>query len=170
VKDLIKAGVDCYLSRGTAEALGVTGHRVHILKDKVQVTIGPWRIMPFAAAHDAAEPLGFLLAKGDKKLLFVVDSNYIPNRFTGLSHVMIGVNYHADILRENVRSGAVDISLANRILKNHMSIQTAMEFFRANDMSQVKEIYLLHLSSTNSDPDQFREEIERITGRPVVSC
>jgi phosphoribosyl 1,2-cyclic phosphodiesterase len=165
----MKAGVDCYLSQGTADALHLSGHRLHIIKAGCQISIGEWRIMPFAVAHDAAEPLGFLLAKGDDKLLFVTDSNYVPHRVNGLSHIMIGVDYNQDILEEHVRSGRIDIALANRILKNHMSIQTAAEFFRANDMSKVEAIYLLHLSSMNSDPDQFRTEIERITGRPVIT-
>lgn len=168
VKDLMKAGIDCYMSRGTAEELQVLGHhRIHILEDKVQEIIGNWKIMPFATAHDSAEPLGFLLAKGDEKLLFVIDSNYVPHRINGLTHILIGVDFDVEILKEHVINGTIHISLANRILKNHMSIQTAGEFFRINDMSKVQEIYMLHLSSINSDPEQFRDAIETITGRPV---
>ena len=29
VKDLMKAGVDCYMTKGTSEALGVSGHRLN---------------------------------------------------------------------------------------------------------------------------------------------
>ena len=167
VKDLMKAGIDCYMSKGTADDLQLSGHRVHFLRDKKQKIIGPWRIMPFATAHDSAEPLGFLLAKGDEKLLFVIDSNYVPHRINGLTHILIGVDFDAEILKEHVMSGMITLPLANRILKNHMSIQTAEDFFRINDMSKVQEIYLLHLSSINSDPEQFRDAIETITGRPV---
>ena len=170
VKDLLKSGTDCFMSRGTAEKLQVLGHhRIHLLKDKVQEIIGNWKVMPFATAHDSAEPLGFLLAKGDEKLLFVIDSNYVPHRINGLTHILIGVDFDAEILKEHVMNGTIHISLANRILKNHMSIQTAGEFFRLNDMSRVQEIYLLHLSSINSDPEQFRDVIETITGRPVFT-
>ena len=29
IKDIMKAGIDCFMSKGTAEALKVNGHRVH---------------------------------------------------------------------------------------------------------------------------------------------
>ena len=167
IRDLIKAGVDCHMSRGTAEALGVSGHRINILRSEYQVNIGKWAVIPFAVPHDAAEPLGFLIANGRDKLLFATDCSYIPFRFNGITHIILGVDHDLDIMKENVREQRIDVRLANRILKNHMSIQTAEEFFRANDMSKVEEIHLVHLSTANADPEQFRARIEAITGRPV---
>ena len=57
VKDLIKSAVDCYMSAGTAEELGVSGHRVHIIKSLNQFKIGGWAILPFETVHDTKEPL-----------------------------------------------------------------------------------------------------------------
>jgi phosphoribosyl 1,2-cyclic phosphodiesterase len=107
------------------------------------------------------------MARGDEKLLFVIDTNYIPFRFSGLTHIMIGVNFSLEILRENVTAGTVDIERAKRTIKNHMSLETAKAFFEANDMSSVREIHLLHLSSQNADADSFKSRIERVTGKPV---
>ena len=108
VKDLAKAGVDCYMSHGTAEALGISGHRVKIIKAKQQFEIGTWTILPFDTVHDAQEPLGFLLAnRNGEKLLFATDTAYIRYRFQGLTHIMVEANYQADILQENVDSGLV---------------------------------------------------------------
>jgi len=163
----MKAGIDLYCSQGAADALKLSGHRLHIVEAKKRVDIGPWRVLPFDVAHDAVESLGFLLAKRDEKLMFAMDTCYVPYRFAGLTHIMLGVNYSVEILRENVRAGRIDPALANRILRNHMSLETALEFFRANDMSQVQEIHLLHLSDANSDEERFKTEIARVTGRPV---
>jgi len=78
VKDMMKAGIDCYMSQGTAEALEVSGHRLHIIKAKQQFRIGTWTILPFETQHDAAEPLGFLLANRDgDKMLYATDTYYI---------------------------------------------------------------------------------------------
>ena len=65
IKDIMKAGIDCYMSQGTAGTLGISGHRANIIKAKQQFRIGTWSILPFETQHDAAEPLGFLLANQD---------------------------------------------------------------------------------------------------------
>jgi len=93
VKDLMKAGIDCYMSRGTAETLGVSGHRLHIIKARQQFKKGTWTILPFETQHDAAEPLGFLMANQDgEKLLYATDTYYIRYKFQGLTHLMLECN------------------------------------------------------------------------------
>lgn len=165
-KDLMKAGIDLFCSRETAEALGLNGHRLHVVEAGKQVDIGPWMIMPFNVVHDVPN-LGFLIGKEDGRLLYATDSNYIPKRFRNLTHVMLGVGYDSEVLKDNIMQGIIDSGLGKRILKNHMSLETALGFFRANDMSKVQEIHLLHLSNTNSNEEKFRLEIEKATGRPV---
>jgi len=99
--------------------------------------------------------------------MYANDTNYIPYRFKGLTHVMLGVNYDKEILIDNITYGYINPEVGKRVLQNHMSLSTAQGFFRANDMSQVREIYLLHLSDPNSDAEKFKREIQAITGRPV---
>ena len=165
-KDIMKAGIDCYCSQDTSNELGLSSHRAHILESGKQVQIGTWAIKPFDLVHDVP-CLGFLLARGEEKVLYVNDTNYIPYRFRGLTHIMIGVSYDSEILIDNITCGYLNLEAGKRILKNHMSLQTAKGFFNANDMSQVKEIYLLHLSDGNSNAENFKCEIQGLTGRPV---
>ena len=168
VQDVMKAGVDCYMSRGTAETLGVSGHRLHIIKARQQFSIGTWTILPFETQHDAAEPLGFLLANQyGEKLLYATDTFYIRYRFKALTHLMLECNYSLDILKANVEAGTVDVSLKNRILKSHMSLETLKGFLKANDLSRVEQIWLLHLSDGNSNAERFEREIMELTGKPV---
>jgi len=168
VNDLMKAGIDCYMSQGTTEALGVSGHRVNIIKAKQQFRIGTWTILPFETQHDAAEPLGFLLANQDgDKLLYATDTFYIRYRFQGLTHIAVECNYSLDILRANVEAGLVEPALKSRILKSHFSLENVKEFLKANDLSKVQEIWLLHLSEQNSCEKRFKEEVQKITGKPT---
>lgn len=164
--DLMRAGVDCYMGPETAAGLGLKGHRLHIVRPKEQFRVGGWTILPFALVHDV-ENFGYLMAKGKERVVFLTDTNFCPYRFKGLTHVLIGVDFDADILKENALSGEVDTERAKRTLKNHMSIETALRFFRANDMSQVQAIYLIHLSDSNSNAEQFKKAVERVSGRPV---
>lgn len=168
VKDLIRAGVTIYTSRGTADALGITGHRVQYVAAKQPFTIGTWTIMPFETEHDAAEPLGFLLASSaGGKLLFATDTYFIRYRFAGLTHIMVECNYSLEILRRNVSDGRVPGPLKSRVMRSHFSLEHVKQFLQANDLSQVREIHLLHLSDSNSDEAAFKHEIMALTGRPV---
>lgn len=66
LKDVLRAGIDCYMSHGTAKALGVENHhRINLVKARQAVRIGTWLIMPFDVQHDVSEPYGFLLANED---------------------------------------------------------------------------------------------------------
>ncbi|WP_308722458.1 MBL fold metallo-hydrolase [Paenibacillus polysaccharolyticus] len=168
VKDLIKAGVDIYTSAGTADALGIDSHRVRRVSALEPFTIGTWSILPFDTQHDAAEPLGFLLANtaGDK-LLFATDTYYIKHRFTGLTHIMIECNYSIQILNQNIAAGRVPAVMKHRLLRSHFSLENVKDFIRANEMRRVQEIHLLHLSDNNSDEELFKREIAALTGKQV---
>lgn len=169
IKDMVKAGVDCYMSRGTAEALGVTGHRIKPVKAREQFKVDTWTILPFDTVHDAAEPLGFLLAnRAGDKLLYLTDSAYCKYRFRGLTHLMLECNHSLDILRENVAAGIIPTDLKNRIIKTHFGLDNVKGFLRANDLSRVQEIWLLHLSQENSNAEQFKREIQSLTGKMVI--
>ena len=168
VADLMRAGVDVYLSRGTADALDLSGHCLHFIRALEQFTVGSWTILPFESIHDAAEPLNFLLASGDEKLVYLTDTAYCPYRFKGLTHVMIECNYALDILNRNVESGAVPAAMKRRIMKSHMSIDTAKGFLQANNLTRVREVWLIHLSDGNSDAERFKREVQAVTGKPVI--
>jgi len=155
------------MSNGTAEALELSHHRLHIIKAYNQFQVGAWTIIPFETIHDAAEPLGFLMAQGKVKILFAIDTEYIPYRFPGLTHILIGVNYSMEIVKSRLKSGELNSGLWRRIIKSHMSLETLLDFLKANDLSQVRQIYLLHLSDRNSSAAIFKQKIQEVVGVPV---
>jgi phosphoribosyl 1,2-cyclic phosphodiesterase len=160
VKDLIKLGIDCHMSKGTAEALGVSGHRVKIVGDKYQLETREFVVLFFNTHHDASEPLGFLIMVKNtgKKVLFATDTYYLHNKFQGVNVAMIECNYSKDILDEN------DPPYRDRIVQSHFELENLKEFFRANDLSKLEHVMLLHLSSDNSDETRFVKEITEVTG------
>ena len=48
-----------------------------------------------------------------------------------------------------------------------VSIENVLAFLRANDLSKVKEIWLIHLSDGNADAGKFARMVEAATGKPV---
>lgn len=169
VKDIVKRGIDCYLTKGTSDKLILShSHRLKVIEARKQFEIGSWQILPFETEHDASEPVGFLLqSKNGGKVLFATDTFYLKYKFPGLTHIMIECNYSSDILKRNMSAGLIPREMKNRLLKSHFSLENLKEFFRANDLSKVQEIYLLHLSDGNSDEDLFKKEIMKTTGKVV---
>jgi len=169
VKEVLKAGVRVYTSPGTIEALGLENHRLRAVKSKDTFRVGTWTIRAFETQHDAQEPLGFLLKSNvtGERLLYATDTYYIRYRFPRLNYIMVECNYAMDILEENVRRGSVPEVLKKRLLTSHFSLDNVKEFLKANDLSQVREIWLLHLSDGNSDAERFKKEIMEVVGRPV---
>lgn len=167
-KDIMKAGVPVYTSQGTAGALNLSGHRLNLIEAHQQFTIGTWSILPFDIEHDAAEPLGFILANtaGDK-LVFLTDTYYCRYRFAGLTHIMVEANYSIDIVNRRVAAGDLHPAQKRRLLRSHFGLEHVKDFIKANDISRLQEIWLLHLSDGNSDADRFKQEIQSITGKPV---
>ena len=132
------------------------------------VYIGSWAVHAFDAVHDVP-CLGFVMKTriSGEKLLYLSDSAYCKYRFPDLNFIMIGCNYDADLLNESIAEGTVDRGERHRLIHAHASLQTVKEMLQANDLSQVKAIYLLHLSNRNSDADRFKKEIQELTGKPV---
>ncbi len=167
--DVVKAGIDCYMSKPTAEVLGVSGHRIKLIEPLRQFLIGcSWAILPFDTQHDCEGSLGFLLAnKSGDKLLFITDSYYCKYKFNGITHLMIECNHSYDILDRNAASGALPLAMKDRLIQSHFSLENVKEFLKANDLSKMQEIWLIHLSDGNSDAVRFRREIKELTGKPV---
>jgi phosphoribosyl 1,2-cyclic phosphodiesterase len=119
--------------------------------------------LPFDVAHDAEEPLGFLIINGADRLLFAADTAYIRHRFAGLTHICLECNYSKRTMSEDMHPAQ-----RHRLLRSHMSLETVLDFLDANDMSMVRELRLLHLSDDNSDERMFKEKIQGATGIPVI--
>lgn len=166
--DIMRAGIPVYTSQGTAEALNLSGHRLRSVRPLETFEIGRWTVMGFGVEHDAAEPLGWLLANQDgDKLLFLTDSYYCRYKFQGLTHIMIECNYSIDIVNRRVLAGELHPAQKKRLLRSHFSLEHVKDFLKANDTRNVEEIWLLHLSDGNSDAELFKREIQKLTGAAV---
>jgi len=171
-KDLARLGVEIYTSQGTIEACGLSGHRIHAIKALQELTIGTFKVLQFDVQHDAPEPLGFLFTSVEtgEKLLYFTDTYYIKYKFQGLTHIMAECNYDAETLQRSVDAGYIPIELVPRLVKSHMSLEHFLDLLKANDLSKVRQIYLLHLSNNNSDEKRFKEEVQKLTGAEVYVC
>jgi len=162
-KQYIDAGIDIYTH---AENL-IEGHRFKEISSKKQFQVGPWKIKPFDLIHDVPT-FGFLLDhKESGKTVFITDTHYCKYKFKELNNVIIEANYCEEIMTQRFLDGSLNAMVRARTMKSHMSLQTTLEFLKANDLSQVNNIILVHLSSGNSDEKHFRKKTIEATGTNV---
>jgi phosphoribosyl 1,2-cyclic phosphodiesterase len=129
--------------------------------------IGEFRILAFDLAHDVS-CLGYHINHPESgNILFLTDTFYCPYTFENLNHIMIEANYADDVLERNILAGRVHPAFRPRLMYTHMELETTKGVLQSNDLSQVSNIILIHLSDGNSDQDRFKREIREATGKQV---
>ena len=169
VAELISRGMAVYMSQGTAEALETDA--VQLIESMEQFNVGSLDIVPFTTFHDAREPLGFLIKSrvdGDV-LAFATDTVNLRYKFPGLNILAIEANYDKNILE---RCERMPEKVRYRITNSHMEIDTLCDYLRSMDLSQCREIHLLHLSDATSHEGHFINKVTRAVpnGIEITAC
>ncbi|MGX7025843.1 MBL fold metallo-hydrolase [Vagococcus hydrophili] len=165
---------DIFSTKGTREAMfedevlrleKTDRYRFNTMKYKETVTIGTWEVTPFKLQHDVREPSGFMIdnTAGDR-LIFITDSYYIKYQFPNVTHIMIEMNYEKETMKENL---AHDKKRQERLLESHFDYKRAIQFIQNNKSTYLQEVWLLHLSDSNSNEKLFKEETQKVVGVPV---
>lgn len=170
-KDAAKAGLDIYASTETLSAVQVSGHRACAVEAGKIFCIGSWHIRAFDTVHDTPGAFGYYMVNFDgEAFLYLTDSAYSPVRFKRLDVVAIEANYDPEILSKNIAGGSLPVVVGHRVRRSHFSIDSVVELLKANDLSNCREIWLLHLSAGNSDEEGMRRRVQEATGIPCFVC
>lgn len=167
IKDVMKAGIDVY---APLRCLNLTedgkSHRFFPARVGAQFEVGDFIILPVEAQHDVPCSTFLIVYKPTgEKLLYATDTFYLKNRFKDLNYLLLECNYCKDTLDANIEAGYIPLSLKNRLLESHFSLENVKGFLKANDLSTVRKIVLIHLSDGNSDAARMVREITELTGK-----
>lgn len=168
--EYMRNGIDVCASLGTLNTFDkvLNTHRMRVMQAQKKYEVSEFIVMPFAIEHDAPEPFGYLIKHRECGLvLFVTDTYYLKYKFPGLNQIIIECNYSQDIVDKRLGDGDTIALVRNRVISSHMSFETCKNVLRANDLTQVNNIILIHLSDGNSDSKLFKSEIEVLTGKTV---
>lgn len=167
-----KKSVDVYASAGTISACGLSGHRIHTVKALDRFTIGTFVCLPFDVKHDAPEPLGFLIKSRitGEQLLYFTDTPLLNYKFPGVNIMMAECNYDRDTLLDAVRTGATPIDAVARICDSHMGLDALLLVLEANDLSKLRQVYLIHLSNRHANAQRIKQAVMATTGAEVIIC
>lgn len=181
VSEYLDNGIPVFASSGTTQGMNerwVTSRKPPIVIDKDAagrynpISLGNFTIVAFRTIHSTQEPTGFYIHHPEMGcVLFATDTGYLPDRFAGLTHVMIEANYDRDILDRRYWDGAITKRRYDHVRRGHMCIDTTIEALRANDISRVNNIVLLHLSEEHADPERFKRMVVEATGKATeIAC
>ncbi len=112
-------------------------------------------IHPFTTPHDAANPCGFSIHNGKKRLSIATDLGYMDNRIfeqlQNSSFVLLESNYEPELLD----ASKYPYHLKQRIKgpNGHLSNETAGKTISELMKKDLKEVILGHLSKENNFPE-----------------
>ena len=166
LQHFFNAGIPICASLGTLSAKGIDTSIVKPTAAEKTVKFGGFRVMPFEAVHDCAEPFSFLINHDEcGNVLFATDTAEILYDFAGLNNILIEANYSDEIVYERIYNGKLNAKQHERTVNSHMSLKACNEFLQSTDLRQVNNIVLIHLSDGNSNAVQFRERVGLVTGK-----
>ena len=164
INDVMTMGLDVFTSQETIDKLKLSGHNVHPVESEKQFSFCGWTGLPLRAEHDAPGTLAFLVMNSaGEKLLFITDTSYFRFKVPRVTILAIECNYDLDTLK----TSDADPDRKKRVMLNHFGLHNVIKLLEANDLTQLKEIHLLHLSDGNSNEALIKREVQGLTGCPV---
>lgn len=176
--DLRRVGVPLFATKGTLDAVGVTGTAM-IYGKPTRLADGLFAV-PFRVLHDAPEPAGFVLLTKTETTIFSIDcgrwvddpSAYVPD------YVLIEANYDPALMNAeqfSLRCGArkCNVEEYNRNVRQinyHMGLDSTIKSLNSLDLSRCKAVFLTHLSDRMSSAKAFKREVKGLVGVEAFVC
>lgn len=136
--------------------------------------VGSFKVLTIPVLHcdihgEPVPTLAFVISHPEMgRLLYVTDTSGDGLRpVKGLTHIMIEANWSHGIVRELINEGHAPMVKLQRLPDSHMEITTTIAKLQANNLSSVRDITLIHLSASDSNPIEFRNKVVRATGKPT---
>lgn len=169
IREVLNCGINVYALKETftAKSIVASPQKAISVVPFEQLQIGSFKVMPFDLKHDVP-CLGFLIKHPDCGIVaFITDTIYSPYTFEGLNNIIIEANYSKEIIDRKMAEGSSKF-VRDRVLRSHLSLENCLKMLKANDLSKVNNIVLIHLSNNHSDEVQFKKEVIEATGKNVT--
>ena len=122
-------------------------------------------VIPFEVDHDFPHSLGFCILAKDLRILFINDCGSIPIDLSEwrFDYIFIECNYVDQLLHIQMNNAIKDFDKANykrleRIHKYHLGLAGSRNFLKKLDFTNLKAIFLMHLSDKNANVKMIRED------------
>lgn len=182
VKNLVWAGIPVYMTEGEkreyCRKAKCEESAIHDLTRDADcsnyrtVHCGTFVVKPFQVQHDTEEPVGFFLGSETthERLLYFTDTFYLRQKFSPFDYLIGEVNYDEESLWEHVEGNETNTARAKRLFSSHMSLDTFLQFLRANDTSRLKKVWICHMSDDHGNEARIKKAVQQETGVEVEVC
>jgi len=178
---LRKRGIPVYANAMTREAMQdrmKSEIAWRMFQNTQDFTIGELTVSPFNVPHDAAEPVGFVVASTTAKLGVLTDAGYVTqgvrHALRGLDAIFVEANYDMGLLEADTkRPWSIKQRISSR--HGHLSNDQTAELLKDIATEQLKHVVLGHLSSDCNAPDVAMRTISAVWNeltheRPSIIC
>lgn len=124
--------------------------------------VGGFRIVPLSVNHDVPCVAYLIRHTEVGSIIFVTDTVTFGYVIPGVKHILIEANYSDEILEKNIENGLTPISMRSRLLNSHMEIKETKRVLQSQNLNEVENIILIHLSDGNSNEEHFLQEVKDI--------
>lgn len=159
-----KYGIPVYLNEGTAQAgakrLGAVESLHHFVTGGL-FSVGPFHLHPFSVSHDTADPVGFVVESGERRLGYCTDTGMVSrlllHRLGGCHGLILECNHDPQMLSD----GPYPLHLQQRVRsrEGHLANADAAQFLGELLHADLLHIVLAHLSDTNNTPELALETV-----------
>lgn len=138
--------------------LQLPGNLVRLLEPQLPVRIGDISVQPFGKSHDAADPLSFVISRGDYHVGVFTDIGYACDVVTHFLKICHAVFLESNYCEQMLANSHYPLSLKRRISgkKGHLSNEEALQLLTNHAGSQLTHVVLSHLSANNNNPDRVQ--------------
>ena len=158
-----------FTTRGTCESVAqkypqTEGKQFEIVRSGDHFFVGDIEVNVFRISHDAAEPVGYNVFSGEKKITLATDIGHVTDTIRESIEdsdvLLLEANHDVEMLKK----GGYPWSLKQRILgeNGHLSNHTAGRLLAEVMTGKMKYVFLGHLSEENNNPHLAYETVEEI--------
>jgi phosphoribosyl 1,2-cyclic phosphodiesterase len=160
-------------TRGTANALGLSGANNRTLAYGEICEIGDVSLVPVRTSHDAAEPCGLLISAPGRTIGLFTDMGEITDEIPVLAETCDLLIFESNHDREMLRLGPYPQHLKSRVAGKFGHLSNDQAGGMLGELSAgtrgPAEIWLAHLSGTNNTPDIARVATANRIGSGVTA-
>lgn len=146
-------GAPLYANAATVEALErggkAPGLAWNVFATGQPFEIGDLRIEPFSVPHDAYDPVGFVVSRGDSRAGIVTDMGTVTElirvRLRGCQALIVESNHDEKMLRDAKRPWSLKQRIAGR--QGHLSNEGAARLLEEVATPALRVVFLAHLSA-----------------------
>jgi len=168
-----KQGTPVYMSRGTyhnlPKSLGLL-EGIECFEPGDTITIGDIEAASFSVAHDAADPVSYVLRSNGTKLGIAADLGHatalVRQRLAGAHGLILESNYCPDMLRES--SYPVQVQQRINSSSGHLSNREMSSLLAHVAHDNLQQVVLIHISDENNTHDLAKRMAEQALGVRTV--